>query len=333
MIGMEDITPMLRARLPHLRGVLQAHVPMAPFSWFRAGGVAQAYYEPVDEADLAVLMAGLPTDLPVTVIGMGSNLLVRDGGVAGVVVRLGRYFQEIEKLPGGRIRAGAAAADVKVARFAADSGLAGLAFLRGIPGSIGGAVAMNGGAYGGEIAQVFVSAQGVDRTGRVVRLWPDDLHFSYRFANLPADVILTEAVLQTQVGDREMIQLEMARISAERASTQPVNTRTGGSTFKNPTGPDNPLGLKAWQLIDQAGCRGLRCGQVHVSTLHCNFLVAEDGATATDIEALGDEVRRRVAATCGITLDWEIRRIGVHDLARTASDFILPDTTAKEMNP
>jgi UDP-N-acetylmuramate dehydrogenase len=324
MILMEDITPMLRARLPHLRGVLQAHVPMAPFSWFRAGGVAQAFYEPMDEADLAVLMAGLPPDLPVTVIGMGSNLLVRDGGIAGVVVRLGRPFQEIEKLPGGRIRAGAAAADVKVARFAADSALAGLAFLRGIPGSIGGAVAMNGGAYGGDIAQVFVSAQGIDRTGRVVRFWPDDLHFSYRYANLPPDVILTEAVLQTQTGDRDAIQLEMARISAERASTQPVNTRTGGSTFKN------PAGHKAWELIDQAGCRGLRCGQVQVSPLHCNFLVAEDGATATDIEALGEEVRRRVADTSGITLEWEIRRIGVNDLARSASDFSAADPIDKD---
>jgi len=319
MSDLADITPVLRARLPHLRGVLKAHVPMAPFSWFRAGGVAQAFYEPMDEADLAVLMAGLPPDMPVTVIGMGSNLLVRDGGVAGVVVRLGKYFQEIEKMPGHRIRAGAAAADVKVARYAADSGWAGLAFLRGIPGTIGGAIAMNGGAYGGDIAQVFVSAQGVDRAGRVVRLWPDDLHFSYRHARLPEDVILTEAVLQTQPGDREVIQLEMARISAERATTQPVNTRTGGSTFKNPTGPDNPNGLKAWQLIDQAGCRGLRCGAVQVSHLHCNFLVAEEGATATDIEALGNEVRRRVEETSGVVLEWEIRRIGETDPAITAS--------------
>ena len=323
MRDMDDITPLLRARLPHLRGVMQAHVPMAPFSWFRAGGIAQAFYEPMDEVDLAVLMAGLPPDMPVTVIGMGSNLLVRDGGVAGVVVRLGRHFQEIEKLPGGRIRAGAAAADVKVACFAGDAGLAGLAFLRGIPGSIGGAVAMNGGAYGGEIAQVFVSAQGVDRTGRVVRLWPDDLHFSYRHASLPSDVILTEAVLQTQIGDRDAIQLEMARISSERASTQPVNTRTGGSTFKNPPGQ------KAWELVDQAGCRGLRCGAVHVSTLHCNFLVAEDGATATDIEALGEEVRRRVQETSGVELEWEIRRIGDADTMRMASPFVAQETVHK----
>ena len=323
MSMMDDITPLLRRRLPHLRGVMQAHVPMAPFSWFRAGGVAQAFYEPMDEADLAVLMAGLPPEVPVTVIGMGSNLLVRDGGVAGVVVRLGRHFQEIEKLPGGRIRAGAAAPDVKVARFAADSSLAGLAFLRGIPGSIGGAVAMNGGAYGGDIAQVFVSAQGIDRTGRVVRFWPDDLHFSYRHANMPPDVILTEAVLQTQIGDRDAIQLDMARISAERAATQPVNTRTGGSTFKNPPGQ------KAWELVDQAGCRGLRCGAVHVSTLHCNFLVAEEGATATDIEALGEEVRRRVQDTSGVVLEWEIRRIGDADPARPAHAFTAQDTTQK----
>ena len=319
MSMLEDITPVLRKRLPHLRGVLKAHVPMAPFSWFRAGGVAQAFYEPMDEADLAVLLAGLPPDMPVTVIGLGSNLLVRDGGIAGVVVRLGKLFQEIEKMPGNRIRAGAAAADVKVARFAADAGLSGLSFLRGIPGTIGGAIAMNGGAYGGEMAQVFVSAQGVDRKGRVVRLWPDDLHFSYRYADLPQDVILTEAVLQTQPGDRETIQLEMARISAERASTQPVNTRTGGSTFKNPSGPAHPKGQKAWELIDQAGCRGLRCGAVQVSHLHCNFLVAEDGATATDIEALGEEVRRRVADVTGVVLEWEIRRVGEPDPALTAS--------------
>ncbi len=309
----EDITPYLRERMPHLRGALSAQVSMQSFSWFRVGGVAQAYYEPMDEADLAVLMAGLPAEIPLTVIGMGSNLLVRDGGIAGLVVRLGRQFQEIEKLPGHRIRAGAAAADVKVARFAADAGLAGLAFLRGIPGSIGGAVAMNGGAYGGELAQVFAFAQGVDRTGRIVRLWPDDLHFSYRHASLPEGVVITEAVLQTQPGDREAIQSDMARISAERAATQPVNTRTGGSTFKNPTDHTAPVTLKAWQLIDQAGCRGLRCGAVQVSVLHCNFLVAEDGATATDIEALGEEVRRRVAETTGVTLEWEIKRLGEPD--------------------
>jgi UDP-N-acetylmuramate dehydrogenase len=263
-------------------------------------------FEPVDTDDLALFMAEAPPDLPVMVVGLGSNLIVRDGGVPGVVIRLGRPFAEITIEDGHRVRAGAAAPDVKVARVAAEAGLAGLQFLRGIPGTIGGAVRMNGGAYGGEVKDALIEATGVRRSGRVRSYSNAEMGFAYRSCAIPADVVFTEALFQGVAGEPAAILAEMAEITEKRAATQPVNTRTGGSTFKNPPGE-----RKAWQLVDAAGCRGLTRGAAQVSDLHCNFLINTGGATAADIEGLGEEVRRRVFESSGIMLEWEIKRIGV----------------------
>lgn len=287
-----------------VRGSLTHRAPLAPFSWFRTGGPAEVLFEPADEADLATFLGGCPPDVPVTVIGLGSNLLVRDGGVDGVVIRLGRGFQAIAVEAGHTLRAGAGAADVKVARAAAEAGIAGLTFLRGIPGTIGGALRMNGGAYGGETKDVLVEARGVDRSGHVKVYGNAEMGFSYRRCAVPDDVIFTEALFAGRPGDPAAILAEMTAITEARSATQPVNTRTGGSTFKNPPG------AKAWELVDRAGCRGFRVGGAHVSDLHCNFLIADPGATAADVEALGEEVRRRVREATGVTLEWEIRRIG-----------------------
>ncbi|MEW6123336.1 MAG: UDP-N-acetylmuramate dehydrogenase [Pseudomonadota bacterium] len=299
-----DLVPDLRARLPDVRGRLSANAPLAPLIWFRAGGPAQVLFEPADADDLAYALASLPGELPVTVIGLGSNLIVRDGGVPGVVVRLGKTFGEIA-VEGARIRAGAGAADVKVARVAAEAGLGGLAFLRGIPGAVGGALRMNGGAYGGEVKDVLVSCRAVGRDGRIHDLANVDMGFTYRHCAVPDDLIFVEALFEGVPGDPAQIAAEMERITASREATQPVKSRTGGSTFKNPEGS------KAWQLVDAAGCRGLVLGRAQVSELHTNFLINLGGATAAEIEGLGEEVRRRVRETSGVELQWEIRRIGV----------------------
>lgn len=299
-----DLVPALAARLPGLRGRLTANAPLAPAIWFRAGGPAQVLFEPADTDDLAYALGALPADLPVTVIGLGSNLIVRDGGVPGLVVRLGKAFSAIS-VEGTRIRAGAGAADVKVARAAAEAGLGGLSFLRGIPGAIGGALRMNGGAYGGEVKDVLVSCRAVGRDGRVREIAAADMGFTYRHCAVPDDLIFTEALFEGVPGDREAIAAEMDRITASREATQPVKSRTGGSTFKNPDGH------KAWQLVDAAGCRGLTLGRAQVSELHTNFLLNLGGATAAEIEGLGEEVRRRVRETSGVELQWEIRRIGI----------------------
>ena len=300
-----EITADLRARLPELRGTLEANAPMAPLSWFRTGGPAEALFTPADEDDLAYFLAYLPADVPVLVVGLGSNLLVRDGGVPGVVIRLGKPFAEVSVEGGQRIRAGAGAPDVKVASTAAKAGIAGLTFFRGIPGSIGGALRMNGGAYGGETKDVLVEATGLTRTGERVTLANRDMGFTYRHSAVRDDVIFTQATFEGRPGDPATIQAEMNAITEARSSTQPVNTRTGGSTFKNPSGH------KAWQVIDAAGCRGLRVGAAQVSELHCNFLINHGGASAADIEALGEEVRRRVRDHSGVELEWEIKRVGV----------------------
>jgi UDP-N-acetylmuramate dehydrogenase len=298
------LTDRLRAACPGLRGSLRADVSLAPFSWFRTGGPAEALFEPADEEDLASLLASCPAEVPVLVIGFGSNLLVRDGGVRGLVVRLGKGFQAIQVEDGHRLSAGAGAADVKVARVAAEAGIAGLSFLRGIPGTIGGALRMNGGAYGGETKDALVSCRGVGRDGRLRTFSLADMGFTYRHSAAPEDVIFTQALFQGRPGDPEAILAEMAAITEARQATQPVNTRTGGSTFKNPPG------TRAWELVDRAGCRGLRVGGAQVSELHCNFLIADAGATAADVESLGEEVRRRVRETTGVTLEWEIKRVG-----------------------
>jgi UDP-N-acetylmuramate dehydrogenase len=304
-VSVVEITADLRTRLPGLRGTLEANASMAPLSWFRTGGPAEALFTPADEDDLAYFLARLPGDIPVLVVGLGSNLLVRDGGVPGVVIRLGKPFAEVSVEGGQRIRAGAGAPDVKVASTAAKAGIAGLTFFRGIPGSIGGALRMNGGAYGGETKDVLVEATGLTRTGERVTLANGDMGFTYRHSAVPDDVIFTQATFEGRPGDPATIQAEMNAITEARSSTQPVNTRTGGSTFKNPPGH------KAWQVIDAAGCRGLRVGAAQVSELHCNFLINHGGASAADIEALGEEVRRRVREHSGVELEWEIKRVGV----------------------
>jgi UDP-N-acetylmuramate dehydrogenase len=291
---------------PELRGRLAAEAPLAPFTWFRVGGPAEALVSPADEDDLAYLLERLPAAIPVTVIGLGSNLIVRDGGIRGVVIRLGgKAFGAIETANDCRVVAGAAALDAQVARAAAEAGVAGLAFLRGVPGSIGGALRMNAGAHGGEMREIFVEARGIDRGGKVRVFGPAEMGFSYRHSEAPDDVIFTRAVLQGRPGERAEIVAEMERITAAREAAQPVREKTGGSTFKNPPGET------AWRLIDAAGCRGLVVGDAQVSTMHCNFLINRGAATAADIEALGEEVRRRVKATSGVELEWEIKRIGV----------------------
>lgn len=298
-----DITPDLAARMPGLRGTLQANAPTAPLSWFRTGGPAQVLFSPADEDDLALFLEAAPRELPVMVVGLGSNLLIRDGGVEGVLIRLGKSFADVT-VDGLRVRAGAGAPDVKVARAAAEAGIDGLSFLRGIPGAIGGALRMNGGAYGGEVKDVFVEATALDRAGRRHRLGPAEMDFSYRHCGAPADLIFTSAVFEGRSGEPAAILAAMNAITEARSSTQPVNTRTGGSTFKNPPGH------KAWELVDRAGCRGLRVGDAQVSELHCNFLINHGTASAAEIESLGEEVRRRVRESSGVTLEWEIRRIG-----------------------
>ncbi len=301
-----DITAELKAKLPALRGRLLANQPLADLTWFRVGGPAQVLYVPEDEADLAYLLTHLPPDIPVTVIGLGSNLIVRDGGVLGVVIRLGRGFGDTAIEESARVRAGAAVPDVRVAKAAQEAGIAGLAFLRGIPGAIGGALRMNGGAYGGEIKDVLIEARGVDRNGTVRVFANADMHYAYRHCGAPEDVIFTSALLQGRPGDPREIAAEMDKITESREATQPVKSRTGGSTFKNPPGK------KAWQLIDAAGCRGLVIGDAQVSEMHCNFLINRGQASAADIEGLGEEVRRRVRETSGVELEWEIKRIGVN---------------------
>jgi len=297
--------PRLIDRLPAVSGRYEENAPLAKYAWFRVGGPAEVLYRPADVADLQLFLAETPRDIPLTVIGVSSNLLVRDGGVAGLVVRLGRQFATIEALDGHRIRAGAGTMDVNLARQAQAAGIAGLEFFVGIPGTVGGALRMNAGAYGAETRDVLIQARCVDRDGRLHVLTPADMHMTYRSTGVPADWIFVDAEFQGRPGDPDTIQMRMDEISSARGETQPVKSRTGGSTFKN------PAGHKAWELIDQAGCRGLKRGAAQVSELHCNFLINTGGATAADLEGLGEEVRRRVRAHSGVELEWEIRRIGI----------------------
>ena len=291
--------------LKGFRGRISYDAPLAPYTWFRVGGPAEALVSPADEDDLALFLAALPAETPVTVIGVGSNLIVRDGGVRGVVIRLGgRAFGGVETTADCRVIAGAAALDAQVAKAAAEAGIDGLAFLRGVPGALGGACRMNAGAHGGEIKDVLVEARGLDRAGRRVAFDNKAMGFSYRHSEAPEDVIFTGATLQGRPGERAAIEAEMARVTAAREASQPIREKTGGSTFKNPPGG------KAWQLIDAAGCRGLTVGDAQVSTMHCNFLINRGAASARDVEALGEEVRRRVRETQGVNLEWEIKRIG-----------------------
>jgi len=297
------------AELPPLRGRLTRDAALAGITWFRVGGPAELMFRPADLDDLQRFLAAKPAEVPATVIGVGSNLLVRDGGVPGVVIRLGRGFAEIRP-EGARIHAGAAALDLNVAFAARDAGIAGLEFLSGIPGTIGGALRMNGGAYGREMTDVVVEGTALDGAGRLIRLSHGDFGFSYRHSSQPADRIFLGALLAGEPDEPAAIARRMVEIQGAREASQPIRTRTGGSTFANPRDP-KAKGAKAWQLIDAAGCRGLRMGGAQVSEQHCNFLINTGGATAADIEALGEEVRRRVRETSGVELEWEIRRIGV----------------------
>ena len=299
-----DLAAELAAGLPQLRGRLIGNQALADITWFRVGGPAQVLFTPADAADLAYFLREIPADLPVFVIGLGSNLLVRDGGVPGVVIRLGRGFADIKVEPGNRIRVGTAVPDVKLARAAADAGLAGLAFYRGIPGSIGGALRMNAGAHGRETKDVLVEARAVDRQGNMHALSLADMGFTYRHCSIPDDWIFTEALYQGTPGDPADILREMNEVAEYREANQPIKERTGGSTFKNPPGSS------AWKLIDQAGCRGFRVGGAKVSEMHCNFLINDSNATGEDIERLGETVRARVQEKSGVTLHWEIIRLG-----------------------
>lgn len=303
------VTPPLMDRmgaaLTRVRGRVSPGASLARVTWFRVGGPAELMVRPVDVDDLALVLAAKPAEVPLTVIGVGSNLLVRDGGIPGVVVRLGRGFADIEAEEGSFVRCGAAALDAHVATVAQQHGVAGLEFLAGVPGTIGGALRMNAGAYGREIKDVLVTAEALDPSGRLHMLEPGDMDLSYRHCGVPEDWVFVGATLKGTPGDTETIAARIADIKAQREDSQPIRTRTGGSTFANPEG------RKAWQLVDAAGCRGLTLGGAQVSEKHTNFLLNTGTATAADIEALGEEVRRRVKETSGVDLRWEIRRVGV----------------------
>ncbi|MGE3248321.1 MAG: UDP-N-acetylmuramate dehydrogenase [Beijerinckiaceae bacterium] len=301
-----DISGDLAATMPDLRGRMAGNQTLAPFTWFKVGGAAQVLFSPADEADLAYFLKHLPPDIPVTVIGLGSNLIVRDGGIPGVTIRLGgRAFGEVEFLDGDRVRVGAAMPDQMFAKRVAEAGLAGMEFYCGIPGSIGGALRMNAGAHGGETTDVFIEARAVTRSGAIVTFSHADMGFSYRHTDAPEDVIFTSALFQGKPDDPAAIRARMDEITKKREESQPIRERTGGSTFANPK-PQS-----AWKVIDAAGCRGLVNGDAQVSEMHCNFLINRGKATAADIEGLGEEVRRRVKADSGVELRWEIKRVGV----------------------
>jgi UDP-N-acetylmuramate dehydrogenase len=292
------------ATKPKVRGKLTPDAPLAPLVWFKSGGAAEWLFEPADIDDLTSFLSELDPDVPVMALGLGSNLIVRDGGVAGVVVRLGKVFSKIDQLDDTSLRCGGGASGILVSSTARDAGIAGFEFLRGIPGTVGGFVRMNGGAYGREVKDILVSARIALRSGEVEE-WPlDRLGYSYRHSALPEGAVVIEATFRGTPGDPAAIGAEMDAIARAREESQPLRSRTGGSTFKNPPGH------KAWALIDAAGCRGLTLGGAQVSDKHCNFLLNLGEATSSDIEALGEEVRRRVMARCNISLEWEIQRVG-----------------------
>ena len=292
------------ATLPSVRGKLTPSAPLAPLVWFKSGGAAEWLFEPKDLADLQGFLRELDPTVPVMALGLGSNMIVRDGGVPGVVVRLGKAFAKVELTADLTLNCGGGASGILVSSTARDKGIAGLEFLRSIPGTVGGFVRMNGGAYGGEVKDILVDCDVVLRDGSLVTLPVADLHYTYRHSELPEGAIVVAARFRGRPGEPEAIQAEMDRISASREASQPLRSKTGGSTFKN------PAGHKAWQLVDEAGCRGLQLGGAQVSEKHTNFLLNLGEATSADIEALGEEVRKRVKAKSGIALEWEIQRVG-----------------------
>ena len=295
---------MSATELPKVSGKLTANAPLAPLVWFKSGGAAEWLFEPKDIADLQHFLRELDPATPVMALGLGSNLIVRDGGFPGVVVRLGKPFAKVDAVEDTILDCGGGASGILVSSTARDAAIAGLEFLRSIPGTVGGFVRMNGGAYGGEVKDILVDCDVVLRNGDLVTLAAAELHYSYRHSELPDGAIVVGARFRGRAGDPDAIQTEMDRISASREASQPLRSKTGGSTFKNPDGH------KAWQLVDDAGCRGLQIGGAQVSEKHTNFLINTGDATSADIEALGDEVRARVKAKSGIDLQWEIQRVG-----------------------
>lgn len=291
--------------IPAVAGRLTPDAPLAPLVWFKSGGNAQWLFEPKDADDLAVFLAALDPGVPVMALGLGSNLIVRDGGVPGVVVRLGKAFAAVERLDEVTLRCGGGASGILVSSTARDAGIGGLEFLRSIPGTVGGFVRMNGGAYGRETADILVDCEVVLRSGERKSLSRDDLGYTYRHSALPEGAVVISATFRGMPEDPAAISAEMDRIAEAREASQPLRTKTGGSTFKNPPGD------KAWRLVDAAGCRGLMRGGAQVSEKHCNFLINTGSATSSDIEALGEDVRRRVLETQGVELEWEIQRVGV----------------------
>ena len=295
----------LAVTAPTVRGKLKPHAPLAPLVWFKSGGSAEWLFEPADVDDLSTFLRQLDPEVPVMALGLGSNLIVRDGGVRGVVIRLGKPFARVEVPEPLVLRCGGGASGILVSSSARDAGIAGMEFLRSIPGTVGGFVRMNGGAYGRETSEVLVECDVVLRSGERVTLGNADLKYSYRHSELPDQAIVVSATFRGEAGEPAEIQAEMDRIAASREATQPLRSRTGGSTFKNPPGD------KAWRLIDSAGCRGLTVGGAQVSEKHCNFLLNLGQASSADIENLGEEVRKRVKADSGVELEWEIQRVGV----------------------
>lgn len=290
---------------PNVRGKMEFDAPLSKLSWFRTGGNADLLFTPEDEQDLCNFLTQLPEGVPITPLGVGSNLLIRDGGIEGAVIRFGKKFSAIS-VEGDIVIAGAGAPDISVSRRALDAKLSGFEFLRGVPGTIGGALKMNAGAYGAEVSDIFQSARAVDRSGMLHILDAGQMGFSYRHTNVPEDYIFTRGMFKGTHSDTEQIQKRMNEIAAAREESQPLRTRTGGSTFKNPEEHS------AWKLVERAGCRGLKIGGARVSEKHCNFLINEGNATSKDIEELGEEVRQRVLDNSGIELEWEIKRIGRH---------------------
>lgn len=291
--------------LPKVRGKLAPNAPLAPLVWFKSGGNAEYLFAPADVEDLQHFLRELDSDVPVMGLGLGSNMIVRDGGVPGITVRLGKPFATVERVDDVTIRCGGGASGILVSSKARDFGIAGVEFLRSIPGTVGGFVRMNGGAYGRETCDILVECDVVLRSGELVTLKNADLGYTYRHSELPEGAIVVSATFRGEPGKPEVIQAEMDRIAESREATQPLRSRTGGSTFKNPPGD------KAWRLVDEAGCRGMTIGGAQVSEKHCNFLLNLGDATSSDIEELGEEVRRQVKDKCGVDLEWEIQRVGV----------------------
>jgi UDP-N-acetylmuramate dehydrogenase len=295
----------MASNLPKVAGKLTPDAPLAPLVWFKSGGNAQWLFEPKDANDLVQFLTALDPAIPVMALGLGSNMIVRDGGVPGVVIRLGKAFASVETLDDVTLRCGGGASGILVSSTARDNGIGGLEFLRSIPGTVGGFVRMNGGAYGREVKDVLVECEIVLRSGERKALALVDLGYTYRHSELPEGAVVLSATFRTHRAEPEAIQAEMDRISASREASQPLRSKTGGSTFKNPEG------LKAWALVDEAGCRGLQIGGAQVSEKHTNFLINTGDATSADIEALGEEVRKRVRDKSGVTLEWEIQRVGM----------------------